>query len=34
MQGLPVEEIELDGNPLCDKFKDKDNYIRYDLDGG
>ncbi|XP_054261590.1 nuclear RNA export factor 1-like [Macrosteles quadrilineatus] len=28
MQGLPVEEIELDGNPLCDKFKDKDNYIR------
>jgi len=32
MQGLQIEELELDGNPLCDKFKDKESYIRYCLD--
>jgi len=34
LQGLPIEEIELDGNPLCDKYRDKELYIRYDLDTG
>uniref|UniRef100_A0A1B6IB65 NTF2 domain-containing protein n=1 Tax=Homalodisca liturata TaxID=320908 RepID=A0A1B6IB65_9HEMI len=27
-QGLSVEELELDGNPLCDLFRDKESYIR------
>ncbi|KAL1131964.1 hypothetical protein AAG570_011575, partial [Ranatra chinensis] len=28
LKGLPLEEIILDGNSLCDKFTDRDMYIR------
>lgn len=31
LQGLPIIELVLDGNPLCDKFKDQATYIRYAL---
>lgn len=27
--GLPVVDLVLDGNPLCDKFSDRVTYIRY-----
>lgn len=26
--GLPIVDLVLDGNPVCDKFKDKEAYIR------
>ncbi|KAJ8956646.1 hypothetical protein NQ318_014000 [Aromia moschata] len=28
LQGLPIVDLILDGNPLCDKFKDQATYIR------
>lgn len=31
LQGLPIIDLVLDGNPLCDKFKDQASYIRYDF---
>ncbi|XP_056641842.1 nuclear RNA export factor 1-like [Diorhabda sublineata] len=27
LQGLPIVDLMLDGNPLCDKFKDKPSYV-------
>jgi hypothetical protein len=27
---LRLEDLELRGNPLCDKYRDKNQYIRYD----
>jgi len=28
LKGLPLEDVILDGNPLCDRYPDKDSYIR------
>jgi hypothetical protein len=29
LEGLRLEELVLHGNPLCDKYQDKNQYIRY-----
>lgn len=29
--GLPIVDLLLDGNPLCDKFKEQSTYIRYNF---
>ncbi|KAJ8916786.1 hypothetical protein NQ315_005791 [Exocentrus adspersus] len=31
LQGLPIIDLVLDGNPLCDKFKDQATYISFDI---
>lgn len=31
LMGLPIVDLFLDGNPLCDKYKDQNSYIRYDF---
>ena len=29
LQNVKLEELVLDGNPVCDKFKDQNIYVRY-----
>lgn len=29
LQGVPLVELALDENPLCNRFKDQNAYIRY-----
>jgi hypothetical protein len=28
LEGLRLEDLVLDGNPLCDKYKDQNTYVR------